>query len=197
MSKDTDSIGNMGKREEVEKFNEWFSENYNRVKQLLQSFCYHTTYNWNDDAFHDMYLAILQSLENGRRLNYRTIDNYIFISYKNQLNKNSALSWNKARDINYNDTNINNIRRYEEDEDEKREDEAKFQKLYNFLCVVEKDVYQNCDESVAAVFSKKFDNQLLDIQNGDRKKFEDAKKYVRQNWTEYYENNIRIKKSEL
>ena len=144
-----------------------------------------------------MYISIINSITNGKKLDYKTIDNYIFIAYKNTLIKQTDTAYVKNRNANYNSTNIHMLPLKEEDEDEKAENEEQFQKLYNFLCVVEKDVYSNCGESVGSVFSKKFDNQLLDIQNGDRKKFEEAKKYIREKWGDYYNNNIKIKKSNV
>ena len=192
-----DFTGEM-ENEEIKKFNDWFSSNYSRIRQQLQTFCYYTTYNWSDDVFHDMYLNIINSITNGCILNYNKIDDYIFICYRNSLNNNNALAWNANRDTNINSDNITNkINTLEDDEEEKKEDEEQFQKIYKFLCVVEKDIYASCGEEIGAVFSKKFDNQLLDVKNGERKKFEDAKKYVRENWAEYYKNNIKIKKSKV
>lgn len=188
-----DFTGSM-EEEEITKFNEWFAKNYKRLKILLKKFCWCSTYNWSDDTFHETYLNIISSIQNGKKLNYKTIDQYIFISFKNTLNKENALAYNNKRDLNYNSDNIFGvISGLTEDEDEKIADEEQFQRLYNFLCYVEKDIYASCGEEIGAVFSKKFDNQCLDIQNGDRKKFEVAKRYVRDNYTEYYNKIKKIK----
>lgn len=193
--------GNMEEQEiknEIETFNKWFSENYNRLKTLLKRFCWTSTYNWDEDLFHEMYLDCISAIKGGKRLNYSQIDNYLFIAYKNNHNSNKALAWHKSRDQNFDSTNIFSIiSGLTEDNDEKMAEEEQFQRLYNFLCRVERDIYNNCGEDIGQTFSKKFDGQMLDIKNGDRKKFEIAKKYVREKYTEYYNNLKKINNEDL
>lgn len=77
----------------------WIGENYDYQKTKLQKWCSNSKYKWDDDVFSDTIVKVHDYIEkHGLRDGTPTgFDNYLFISFKNNIKREREYSRNKNR----------------------------------------------------------------------------------------------------
>lgn len=109
-----DVSGNTKYKEIANRYLQWFSDNYDTLKNKYRKFCREKYYDWDEDVFSDTYLSIYNAIEK-KGLNDTTekgFDNYTFKSFKTNLQREKQYCRVSKRDLNYNSDNIFSL--YEE-----------------------------------------------------------------------------------
>ena len=73
----------MENTQELQRFNEYITHNYNRMLTHLRDTCFFQTFQWSLDYYHDAILTIYRAIQNGSLINYSKVDQLLFVAYKN------------------------------------------------------------------------------------------------------------------
>lgn len=187
-----------GQNAEIIKFNEWFSSNYNEIVKKFKHDAYFNSYEFSHDILHQTYLNIISSLEGGSKLKYSDVNGiwqYMYIALKHAYHTNSNLSFNKNRDDNFDMYKINNELGCD-DFDEVLRDEERFQNKYNFLVKLEWEIKKKLGKTYSELLTRKINGGVIDVANGERRKWEEIKRYIKTHYQDEY-NKIIIKNKKI
>lgn len=165
----------------IDEFNKYWSDNYYRLRNILKQSCYFQKFNYSDDILHDVYCNLANSIKKGKKIDYGNIEHLIFITFKNEKLSEDNLCYNKLRETNY-DSSLFKLTNCQDDIEEMQNREKEFQKKYNKLVVVEKQIYDDMGSEYGKIFTKKMNGEVLDNSKGERKKYEEIKKHIKQKY---------------
>lgn len=99
----------MTNEEIAKEYLNWFSSQYNLLKNKYRKFCSEKQYDWDEDVFSDTYLKIYDSIcRNGLQdPTPQGFDNYTFRSFKQNIQREKQYCRVSKRDLNYTSDSIN------------------------------------------------------------------------------------------
>lgn len=165
--------------DEQEKINNYIQNHYQEIKTELQSYCFFNHFEFNLDAYHDTLYLVLQAVKNGTKINYDKIKDYIFLSYKRATIKTNLNKYDMTKEE-LND----NIYNLQDDSEQTEERERQFIDDYNLLMKMSLDVTKEFGSDYAELMFNRINGEPLNINNGERGKFEKIKKYLKQKYNE-------------
>ena len=92
-----------------EKFLKFVGENYEKLKYKYYNFCKEKGYNWDEDIFSDTILKVYDSIEKKGGLKDNSqygMECYFFLSYRNNVKRDSMYARNVKRDKNITSDNV-------------------------------------------------------------------------------------------
>lgn len=104
----------MTNKEIADDFLQWMSKNYSLLKNKYRKFCKEKDYDWDEDVFSDTIIKVYNKIEKGgiKDSTDKGYDCYVFMSFKQNLQREKQYCRVSKRDLNIKSDDINQL--YEE-----------------------------------------------------------------------------------
>ena len=181
--------------EPLNTFYNWLIKNHDEQKDKLKKYCSHKHYIWDDDIFQETIWLVSDNIikKNGLSdMSDKGIENFFFISFRNNLCRKYAYNYLKKRDNNIYDNKL--LALYEEHLNKAVPTEQKIwddlkEDFYVMRCLEE--IEKEFGNAVAHCYAEKYLHQMTysDVIKKNphikdlKKKLLEAKQYIREKYT--------------